>query len=79
MSVSPARRRRSNPLPPVPDDGTPLLLTISAAARMLGISRTTLHREIDAGAIAYKRVASDRRIAFAELLAYTRRDEVRAR
>lgn len=61
-----------------PDDRVPLLLTVTAAAGLLGISRTTLYRELDAGAIAYKRIGSDRRIAYSELVAYTQRDLVKA-
>lgn len=67
---------------PAPDavlsDGTPLLLTITEAARRLGVSRTTLYRELDAGSLAYKRVGSDRRIPSAELSAFIERGLVRA-
>jgi excisionase family DNA binding protein len=59
-------------------DHAPLLLSISDAARRLGVSRTTLHKELDAGTIGYKRVQGDRRIPYAELIAYSKRNIVKA-
>jgi excisionase family DNA binding protein len=55
-----------------------LLYTVTAAARRLGVSRTTLHKLLDSGDIGYRRVGSDRRIPDAELVAFAERGVVRA-
>jgi excisionase family DNA binding protein len=54
------------------------LLTISAAAARVKISRTTLHRLLDAGAIPYVRVFADRRIPAGELQRWIERNTIRA-
>ncbi len=61
-------------------DETPSLKlhTITGSAQLLGISRTTLHRLLDAGEIGYVRIAGDRRIPHSELTAWTERNTVKA-
>lgn len=49
------------------NDSVPTLLTITDAARELGIARGTLHKLLDAGAIGYVRVMADRKIPATEL------------
>ncbi len=55
-----------------PEDGH---VTPSAAAAMLGMSRTHLYKVMDGDGLAFVRVGRDRRIAFADLLAFREQRE----
>lgn len=56
----------------------PRLLTLTAAAAALNISRTSLYSIVAAGCIGYCRVGADRRIPESELAAFVERRLVKA-
>lgn len=58
---------------------TKLLLNISEAATLAGISRTVFHRLLNEGQIPYLRVGADRRIVHSELLNWISANTVKAR
>jgi excisionase family DNA binding protein len=59
--------------------GEPLLFTITAAAKRLGCSRTTLHALLDRGELGYTRLlGGDRRVPAAELQRWIERNLVKA-
>jgi excisionase family DNA binding protein len=75
------RKRAVSPPAPVqgtPGEGVPHLLTLTAAARQLGIARGTLYKLVDTGSIAYVRLGADRRVAASELAAWIARSSVKA-
>jgi excisionase family DNA binding protein len=49
------------------DEGVPHLLTITHAAKKLGIARGSLYKLIDTGSIGYVRVGADRRVPMSEI------------
>ncbi len=49
----------------------PLLLNITQASRVLGLSRTTVHRLLDTGELRYRRVlGGDRRVPRSECVRF---------
>lgn len=56
----------------------PLLLTLTEAARLLGISRTTIHKLVGNGSLPYRRVGADRRIPRAALESFAQSELVQA-
>jgi len=56
----------------------PLLLHVTEAAELLGISRATMYREIEAGRIKTVRIGRARRVPLRALEAYVAELETRA-
>ena len=72
--AAPAEEQKTNARP----DSVVRLLTISAAAAELGVSRTRLYSILKSGALGYVRWGTDRRIPSTELAAWVERNTVKA-
>jgi excisionase family DNA binding protein len=59
------------------DDAIPLAYRIPVAARVSGLGRSTIYREIENGALPSVKVAGRRLILHADLQAYLARGKVR--
>jgi excisionase family DNA binding protein len=60
------------------DDVTPLAYRIPVAARISGLGRSTIYREIDRGALPSVKVAGRRLILHADLQAYLARGKAQS-